>query len=80
MITLYINPACPYCRTAVTAAQELHVPLTLKDVNDAGVPEELVRLGGKKQMPYMVDDEHGVSMYESAEIVKYLHDTFGSPA
>ncbi len=76
MITLYINPACPFCRKTVEVAKELGAPLTLKDVHDEGVADELVALGGKKQMPYMVDDETGVSMYESNDIVSYLHEKF----
>jgi glutaredoxin len=78
MITLYINPSCPFCRKTVEVAQELGVPLTLKDIHDEGVADELVKLGGKRQMPYMVDDEAGVSMYESDDIQAYLHQKFGS--
>jgi glutaredoxin len=77
MITLYINPACPFCRKTVETAQSLGVPLTIKDIHDEGVSEELIALGGKRQMPYMVDDVHGVSMYESDDIIEYLHRTFG---
>jgi glutathione S-transferase len=76
MITLYINPNCPFCRKTVETAQALGVPLTLKDIHEEGVSEELVMLGGKKQMPYMVDDE-GDSMYESDDIMSYLHTKFG---
>jgi glutaredoxin len=78
MITLYINPACPFCRKTLETARELNVPLTVKDIHDEGVAEELIRIGGKKQMPYMIDDERGVSMYESDDIIAYLHRTFGS--
>lgn len=78
MITLYINPACGFCRTTLEAAQELKVPLTLKDINDEGVTDEVVRIGGKKQMPFMVDDESDISMYESKDIISYLHRKFGA--
>jgi glutathione S-transferase len=77
MIILYINPACPFCTKTIEVAKEVGAPLTVKDVHDAGVADELIRLGGKKQMPYMVDDVHGVSMYESDDIMAYLHKTFG---
>lgn len=62
----------------MNVAHETGAPLTIKDVHDEGVTEELVALGGKKQMPYMVDDEAGVSMYESDDIIAYLHQTFGT--
>ena len=77
MITLYINPNCPFCRKTVDVAKEVGVPLTLKDIHDPGVAEELTQLGGKKQMPYMVDDAAGVSMYESENIQNYLHEKYG---
>jgi len=80
MITLYINPQCPFCIKTVEVAKELDVPLTLKDVHDPVFSTELVELGGKKQMPFMVDDEHEVSMYESTDIMKYLQDTYGTSA
>jgi len=69
---LYINPGCPYCIKTLEVAHELEVPLLVKDVHDEGVSEELVLLGGKRQMPYMVDDQSGVSMYESSDIMDYL--------
>ncbi len=78
MITLYINPDCPFCQKTVAVAHEVEAPLILKDIHEPGVEEELVALGGKKQMPFMVDDEAGISMYESQDIMQYLHDTFGS--
>lgn len=80
MITLYINPACPFCMKTLETAKEVGAPLTVKDIHDAGVADELVRIGGKKQMPFMVDDEAGVSMYESADIMDYLHKKFGTHA
>lgn len=76
MITLYINPDCPFCRKTVEVANELGAPLTLKSIHDEGVSDELVQLGGKRQMPYMVDDETGISMYESEDIQAYLHKKY----
>lgn len=78
MVTLYINPDCPFCKKTVEVAREVDAPLTLKDIHDAGVADELVAQGGKKQMPYMVDDATGVSMYESDDIQRYLHETYGT--
>ncbi|MDN8320021.1 glutathione S-transferase N-terminal domain-containing protein, partial [Acinetobacter baumannii] len=33
---------------------------------------------GKMQVPYLVDPNTGVKMFESAEIVKYLKKQYGS--
>ncbi|MDB5195337.1 MAG: hypothetical protein JWO84_521 [Parcubacteria group bacterium] len=76
MITLYINPACPFCQKTLEVAREVGAPLTVKNIHDEGVADELVRIGGKKQMPFMVDDEDEVSMYESEDIMAYLHQKY----
>lgn len=76
MITLFINPNCPFCMKTLEVAKEVGAPLTVKDIHDPSVAEELVAKGGKKQMPFMVNDEDGVSMYESDDIIAYLHRTF----
>jgi glutaredoxin len=34
--------------------------------------EIMVKLGGKEQVPFLVDQAKGVMMYESEEIIKYL--------
>lgn len=78
MITLYVRRGCPYCEKTIATAEELHAPLTLKSVDDEGVTQELETRGGKVQMPYMVDDETGTEMYESEDIMAYLHKRFGN--
>jgi glutathione S-transferase len=77
MVTLYINPNCPFCRKTVEVAKEIGVPLTIKDVHEPANEAELIRLGGQKQMPYMTDDATGKAMYESDDIMAYLHQTYG---
>ena len=38
---------------------------------------ELVARGGKMMVPYLVDPNTGREMYESEDIMRYLHDTYG---
>lgn len=76
MITLYVKPGCPYCLRTLAAADLLHVPYKEKDIYDRGIAEELIARGGKRQMPYMVDSDTGTEMYESEDIVTYLHQRF----
>ena len=78
MITLYINPNCAYCAKTVEVAKEVEAPLILKDIHDPVFAAELMELGGKRQMPFMVDDETSTMLYESDDIMKYLHKQFGS--
>ncbi len=39
--------------------------------------QELAELGGRVMVPYMVDPNTGVSMYESADIQRYVRDVYG---
>jgi len=77
MLTLYVRPGCPYCAKALAAMDDLSLDFTRKDLDDPAVAEELKERGGKVQGPYLIDDEHHVEMYESDDIVEYLHATFG---
>ncbi len=36
----------------------------------------LEKLGGKQQVPFLLDVDKGVSMYESDEIISYLKKTY----
>lgn len=36
----------------------------------------LTQLGGKDQLPYLVDLDAGVAMYESEKIIDYLEENF----
>lgn len=76
MITFYVKQGCPYCLRTLTEADLLHVPYEEKDIYDDGIAEELVARGGKRQMPYMADSDTGTEMYESEDIIAYLHQRF----
>lgn len=78
MITLYVKTGCQYCARVLQVVDELHVPVTLKNVADPGVAEELIALGGKKQEPFLIDDETGTLLYEADVIEDYLRDRFGT--
>ena len=73
MLTLYYKPSCPYCKKVLAAAELLGVTFQLKDVNaEDTYATELVAQGGKYQVPFLVDEEHGVKLYESDDIITYL--------
>jgi glutaredoxin len=78
MITLYVRSGCPYCAKVLAVCEQLHLEPSLKNVAEEGVADELIARGGKQQMPYMVDDETGTEMYESDDIITYLHQRFGA--
>lgn len=79
MLTLYYKPTCPYSRDVLAEAERLGISFDLKDIaHDETVCDELIAKGGKKQTPYFVDAEHNVAMYESQDIIKYLHEHYGN--
>lgn len=58
-------------------AEEGGIEFELKDIySDPSIMEELIKRGGKKQVPYLVDDEKGVEMYESDDIIEYLNENY----
>lgn len=67
---LYTYPNCPYCQKVREVLAELGVEY--EEINaERGTPgsEELVKMGGKQQVPFLVD---GAAMvYESDAIIAY---------
>ena len=75
MLTLYYRPTCPFCQDVFGEIEDLSIKLTLKDISaDPTLITGLVALGGKKQVPYLVDSERGEKMYESQDIISYLRE------
>lgn len=75
MFTLYYKPTCPFCQRVLQMADNLGVTLNLKDISeDESFAEELIARGGKRMVPYLVDEKNGVEMYESSDIIDYLRE------
>lgn len=72
MLTLYVKTGCPYCAKVLTVGEELGLEFKIKNVEDPAIELELVTRGGKRQMPYLVDGDAAVEMYESDDIIAYL--------
>lgn len=70
-LTLYIKPGCPYCARVREVLEKIGLTATEKSRNDDMVAAELVKRGGKRQVPYFVDETRGVEMYESEDIAEY---------
>lgn len=76
MLTLYVKTGCPYCIKVLNTGKELEVEFEGKNIADSLVAEELVKRGGKRQVPYLIDSERNVEMYESADIDAYLRKNY----
>ncbi|GMN39466.1 hypothetical protein TIFTF001_008713 [Ficus carica] len=71
--------SCPFCRKVreIVAVLDLDVLYYPCPRNGPNFRPKAIQLGGKKQFPYMVDPNTGVSMYESDDIIKYLVGKYG---
>ena len=76
MVTLYVKTGCPFCHKVLAAGEELGILFDQKNIAEPSVAEELIARGGKRQVPYLVDSEKGVEMYESGDINEYLRKTY----
>jgi glutathione S-transferase len=81
MLTLYINPNCPFCQRVMQMAENLKVDLDTKDITaDETTHAELVEKGGKPQTPFLEDSEKDVTMYESNDIIEYIRENYANTA
>ncbi len=78
LLELYDFEGCPYCRKVREVLSELDLDYLEHPVAH-GSPrrQELLRLGGKVQAPYLVDPNTGTQLYESDDIIDYLNETYG---
>ena len=72
MFDLYSMETCPYCKKVLAFAEEKGIPLNTIDIADKSNEEVLIKLGGKRQVPFLVDKERNIQMYESMDIIEYL--------
>jgi len=87
MLTLYYKPTCPFCRRVIAVIERLELEdVIMRDVStDESAYEELEKIGGKRQVPFLYDDNltpnntsDDIDMYESDTIVKHLQDHYGT--
>lgn len=79
MLILYYKPTCVFSRQVIATASRLEQELDLRDITaDAGHDHDLIARGGRHQVPYLVDEEQGVEMYESEAIIAHLQKHYGT--
>ncbi len=79
MLTLYMKETCPFCQRVIQMADNLKVEFDLKDITESEEAlAELIEKGGKKQIPFLVDSEKEVSMYESNDIIDYIRENYAN--
>lgn len=72
MFDLYILETCPYCKKVISFLDEKGIKYNKVDITDKGNEETLIKLGGKRQVPFLIDSDRNIQMYESNDIIEYL--------
>ena len=75
MVQLYTYSNCPFCHKVKEAFASIGIEY--EEVNaERGTEgsEKLMELGGKQQVPFLVDEANGVMMYESSDIIEYARE------
>lgn len=74
-LVLYYSPHCPYCRKVMGFMNQNGINISLKDtVGYTENKQELLRIGGKTQVPCLVID--GKALYESDDIIDWLRENY----
>ena len=78
-LELYSFEASPFCRIVREALCSLEIPYLLHSVAK-GSPrrEEFEQRSGRIMVPWLVDPNTGTEMFESADIVRYLNETYAA--
>lgn len=72
MADLYILESCPYCRKVMNFLNENNIEYNKLDVSEPENYDNLQKIGGKSQVPFLDDREKGVRLYESDDIIDYF--------
>jgi len=80
MLELFQKETCPYCQKVRLKLTELDLDFVCRNVPDESSPKAklLKKLGGEFQVPFLVDSDNNVAMYESDDIIKYLEKNYSS--
>jgi glutathione S-transferase len=84
MLELYQAEGCGYSQkvrevlTVLGVSYVIHNPRTAAgETRNDQTHDELCTLGGQDQIPFLVDRQRAVTMYESDDIVDYLKTHYG---
>lgn len=77
-IILYQLDGCPYCDLVTEKLEALSVDFESVWVDGHHSKRtDVKRITGQRQVPALIDEEHGVTMSQSRRILEYLGVTYG---
>lgn len=80
-LELYSFEASPFCRLVREVLCELELPYRLHNVAKGSQRRRDFRKHAAKiQVPFLIDPNTDIEMFESADIIAYLEATYASPA
>ena len=65
---------CPYCRKVKDYLKRCNIPYIEHDVSNPENAIELLKLGGKAQIPFLANRDKNIYLYDSEHIIKYLEE------
>ena len=71
MLELFILETCPYCKKVMKFMDENNIKYRKIDIANKESEESLIKIGGKRQVPFMVDKDRNIQRYESSDIIEY---------
>jgi glutaredoxin len=73
VLMLYYSPSCPHSQRVINYLQSINKYIPMKNVYaSAEVKEELLKLGGRAQVPCLLID--GRPLYNDDQIIQWLSD------
>ena len=72
MLELFILDTCPYCKKVLKFLDENHIKYKTIDISNKESESSLIRIGGKRQVPFLIDNDRNIQMYESDDIIEYI--------
>ena len=74
-MTLYVKSNCRYSAHALAAMGIYNVPFEEKNISDPENDAELIQIGGRHKVPFLVDGD--TKLYESEDIANYISEKYG---
>jgi glutathione S-transferase len=75
MPTLYVKSNCRYSAHALAAMDIYNVQFREKNISDPKYDAELMEIGGRHKVPFLVDGD--LKLYESEAIAEYIAKKYG---
>ena len=72
MLELFVLETCPYCLKVMDYMDKNGIEYRKIDISNEESKNSLIQIGGKRQVPFLIDKDTNIQMYESNDIIEYL--------